>query len=145
MMQHVAVAVIGSGCSGLTAALYTARANLAPVVFEGRPEVTGRVPGGQLMWTTTVENFPGFPDGVMGPDLIDLMRRQAQRFGADCRPEIATAVDLSRRPFRITARGEAGDPQDTYEADSIIIASGADARTLGLPNEMYYMGWGLST
>ncbi|HEV3162624.1 MAG TPA: thioredoxin-disulfide reductase [Isosphaeraceae bacterium] len=144
-MPHAAVVVIGSGCSGLTAALYTARANLGPIVFEGKPEVKTRVPGGQLMWTTIVENYPGFPDGVMGPDLVDLMRRQAQRFGADCRQEIVTAVDLSRRPFRLTAQGEESTPPQIYEADAVIIAAGADARTLGLANEMHYMGWGLST
>jgi thioredoxin reductase (NADPH) len=144
-MPHASVVVVGSGCAGLTAALYTARANLAPVVFEGRPEVKTRVPGGQLMWTTVVENYPGFPDGVMGPELIDLMRRQAQKFGADCRREIVTAVDLSRRPFRVTTEGEESTQPQLYEAEAIIIAAGADARTLGLPDEMHYMGWGLST
>jgi thioredoxin reductase (NADPH) len=133
MMPHAAVIVIGSGCSGLTAALYSARANLAPIVLEG-PE-----PGGQLMWTTTVENFPGFPDGVMGPDLLDMMRRQAQRFGADTRFETVSKADLSKRPFHLTT--EAGE----YTADAVIIASGASARTLGLPKEMHYMGYGLST
>jgi thioredoxin reductase (NADPH) len=145
MMPHASVIVVGSGCAGLTAALYAGRANLAPVVFEGRPENKARVPGGQLMWTTIVENYPGFPEGVMGPDLIDLMRRQAQKFGADFRREIVTAVDLSKRPFRVTTQGEESDPPLVYEADALIVASGADARTLGLPDEMRYMGWGLST
>jgi thioredoxin reductase (NADPH) len=144
-MPHASVVVIGSGCAGLTAALYAARANLAPIVFEGRPENKARVPGGQLMWTTVVENYPGFPEGVMGPDLIDLMRRQAQKFGADCRHEIVMAVDLSRRPFRITAQGEESTPPVVYEADALIVAAGADARTLGVHDEMQYMGWGLST
>jgi thioredoxin reductase (NADPH) len=127
------VVVIGSGPAGLTAALYAARANLAPIVLEG-PE-----PGGQLMWTTTVENFPGFPEGVMGPDLLDLMRRQAQRFGADTRFEAVSSVDLSRRPFRL--KTEAAE----YEADAVIIASGASAKVLGLPSEWHYIGYGVST
>ena len=141
-MIQSAVIVVGSGSAGLTAALYAARANLNPVVLEGQE------PGGQLTWTTTVENFPGFPEGVMGPDLMDMMRRQAQRFGADCRYETVIEADLSRRPFRLKTSTDPKDPEaetKDYEARALIIATGASARTLGLDNEMHYMGYGLST
>ncbi len=141
-MPHSAVIVIGSGSAGLTAALYTARANLSPIVLEGRE------PGGQLTWTTAVENFPGFPEGVMGPDLMDMMRRQAQRFGADCRFETVTAVDFSRRPFRVSTSTDPRDPEAEtaeYTADALIVATGASARTLGIDKEMHYMGYGLGT
>jgi thioredoxin reductase (NADPH) len=141
-MSQSAVIIIGSGSAGLTAALYAARANLNPLVFEGRE------PGGQLTWTTSVENFPGFPDGVMGPDLMDMMRRQAQRFGADCRFETVIEADLSRRPFRVKTSTDSRDPEaetKTYEASAVIIATGASAKTLDLKNEMHYMGYGLST
>lgn len=141
-MSHAAVIVIGSGSSGLTAALYAARANLAPIVLEGKE------PGGQLTWTTTVENFPGFPDGVMGPDLMDMMRRQAQKFGADCRSELVVDVDFSQRPFKVTTSTDPIDPDGErahYTADAVIVATGASAKTLGLPKEMHYMGYGVST
>jgi thioredoxin reductase (NADPH) len=142
MSHAAAVIVIGSGAAGLTAALYAARANLAPLVFEGRE------PGGQLTWTTMVENYPGFPDGVLGPDLMDQMRRQAQRFGAACRSESVVSVELSRRPFRVTTSTDPNDPETAtadHEARALIIATGASARTLGLKNEMHYMGYGLGT
>jgi thioredoxin reductase (NADPH) len=141
-MTQSAVIVIGSGSAGLTAALYAARANLNPLVFEGDE------PGGQLTWTTIVENYPGFPDGVMGPDLMDMMRRQAQRFGADCRFETVVEADLSRRPFRLKTSTDPKDPEaetKQYEAPALIIATGASARTLGLDREMHYMGYGLGT
>ncbi len=141
-MSHSKVIVIGSGSAGLTAALYTARANLSPLVFEGKE------PGGQLTWTTEVENFPGFPEGVLGPDLMDNIRKQAQKFGADCRFEKVTRVDLSQRPFRVTTNNDPmnleGDSTE-YTADALIIATGATARTLGLPEEMEYMSYGLGT
>jgi thioredoxin reductase (NADPH) len=141
-MSHSAVIVIGSGSAGLTAALYSARANLKPLVFEGKE------PGGQLTWTTEVENFPGFPEGIMGPKLMDRIREQAQKFGADCRMEKVVKVDLSSRPFKVTTNDDPYNLEGNlaeYTADGLIIASGATAKTLGLPDEMAYMGYGLGT
>jgi thioredoxin reductase (NADPH) len=127
------VVIMGSGPAGLTAALYTARANLEPVVFEGLEA------GGQLTLTTDVENYPGFPDGVMGPDLMNAMRAQAERFGAKCVMAEITSVDFSSRPFKVVS----GDTE--IEADSFIIASGASAKMLGIESEKLLLGYGVST
>jgi len=127
------VVIIGSGCAGLTAAIYTARANLKPLVLDGHE------PGGQLSLTPHVENFPGFPDGIMGPELIENMRKQAQKFGAEFKAGAVTEVDLTRRPFKVTAG------KDAYETRSVIVAAGASARLLGLPGEKELIGRGLST
>lgn len=128
------VIIIGSGPAGLTAALYTARANLAPLVIEGLEA------GGQLMMTTAVENFPGFQDGIMGPDLMANMRGQAERFGAELRSGNVSKVNLQVRPFEVTL-GE----DEVLRARSIIISTGASARLLGLPSERKLMGHGVST
>jgi thioredoxin reductase (NADPH) len=125
--------IIGSGCSGHTAALYAARANLKPLVVEGHE------PGGQLSLTTLVENFPGFPEGIMGPQLVENMRKQAERFGAEYRLGHLTSVDLSKRPFTL----HLGKHQ--VHAQTLIIASGASARWLGLPHEQQLIGHGVSS
>jgi thioredoxin reductase (NADPH) len=130
--NHHKVIIIGSGPAGLTAALYTARANLNPLVFEGIQ------PGGQLTITTEVENFPGFPDGIMGPALMDLFRQQAQKFGATSSYQEVTEVDFSSRPFKVVSEGV------DYFADTIIISTGASAKLLGIPSETEYMGYGVS-
>jgi thioredoxin reductase (NADPH) len=127
------VVIIGSGCSGHTAALYTARANLKPLVVEGHE------PGGQLSLTTLVENFPGFPEGILGPQLVENMRKQAERFGAEYRMTHLTSVDLSQRPFLL----HLGKHQ--VHAQTLIIASGASARWLGLPHEQQLIGHGVSS
>jgi thioredoxin reductase (NADPH) len=127
------VVIIGSGCAGLTAAIYAARANLAPLVIDGQE------PGGQLSLTTHVENFPGFPDGIMGPELIENMRKQAQKFGTEFKSGVISEVDLRQRPFKIVAGS------DTYQAKTLIVAAGASARLLGLPNERELIGHGVST
>jgi len=128
------VIVLGSGPAGLTAALYTARANLEPLVIEGHE------PGGQLTLTTAVENFPGFPDGIMGPELMANMKAQAGKFGAEFVTGSATSVDLSKRPFEITV-----DNGKTYAARSLIVATGASAKLLGIENEQALIGRGVST
>jgi thioredoxin reductase (NADPH) len=133
------VIIVGSGPAGLTAAIYTARANLAPLVIEGEPSSTSDQPGGQLMLTTEVENFPGFPDGIMGPELMQNFRAQAQRFGAEFITEKATKLDLSSRPFKVWVRDE------LYEAESVIVSTGARSLMLGLESESRLIGHGLST
>ncbi|HJO21040.1 MAG TPA: thioredoxin-disulfide reductase [Candidatus Marinimicrobia bacterium] len=125
--------IIGSGPAGLTAAIYAARANLDPIVFEGNQ------PGGQLTITTDVENYPGFPDGVLGPDMIDLFRKQAQKFGAECFYKHVSKVDFSSSPLKVYVQDE------EYLAESVIISTGASARMLGLEAEKELMGHGIST
>src|SRR6202521_4321529 len=127
------VVIIGSGCAGLTSGIYAARANLKPLVIDGHE------PGGQLTLTTMVENYPGFPEGILGPELIENMRKQAQRFGSEFKSGAVSEVDLSRRPFKIVAG------KDTYETKTLIVAAGASARLLGLPSERHLMGRGVST
>ena len=127
------VVIIGSGCAGLTAAIYAARANLKPLVIDGHEQ------GGQLSLTTHVENYPGFPDGIMGPELIENMRKQAERFGAEFKAGSVNEVDLGKRPFKVTSG------KDVYETRSLIVAAGASARLLGLPGERELIGHGVST
>jgi thioredoxin reductase (NADPH) len=133
------VVIIGSGPAGLTAAIYTARASLKPLVVEGVPSSTSDQPGGQLMLTTEVENYPGFPDGIMGPELMHAFRAQAARFGAEFITEKATGVNVKQRPFIV----EVGDSQ--VKARSVIVATGARALGLGLENESRLTGYGVST
>lgn len=133
------VVIIGSGPAGLTAAIYAARANLRPLVIEGEPSSTSDQPGGQLMLTTDVENYPGFTDGVMGPDLMASFRSQAQRFGAEFITAKVTDIDFSGRPFRVWV----GD--DEYVSDSVIVSTGAQSLMLGLEAEERLIGYGLST
>ena len=133
------VIIIGSGPAGLTAAIYTARANMAPLVIEGEPSSTSDQPGGQLMLTTDVENFPGFPEGIMGPELMSNFRSQASRFGAEFITAKVTSVDFSERPFNI----EVGET--SYKSHTVIVSTGAQSLMLGLPNEDRLIGHGLST
>lgn len=132
MAEHHTLIIVGSGPAGLTAALYAARASLSPVVFEGLQ------PGGQLTITTEVENFPGFPKGIMGPEMMDLFREQAVKFGAKTEFTSITKVDLLQRPFRLWA------DEKEYTADSVIISTGATAKLLDIPSEKEYMGYGVS-
>jgi thioredoxin reductase (NADPH) len=138
------VIIIGSGPAGLTAAIYTARANLAPLVIEGEPSSTSDQPGGQLMLTTDVENFPGFPEGIMGPDLMARFREQAVRFGADILTEKVSRVDFSARPFGVWV-GDPQAPEPTYCAHAVIVSTGARSLMLGLEAEQRLLGHGLST
>ena len=133
MAEAVKVLIIGSGPAGYTAAIYTSRANLSPVLYEGIE------PGGQLTTTTDVENFPGYPEGVTGPDLMAQMRKQAERFGADIRSGMVTTVDLSSRPFHVVVDGTT-----EIKAETLIIATGASAKYLGLPSETKFRGQGVS-
>lgn len=133
MTEKVRCLIIGSGPAGYTAAIYTSRANLSPVLYEGMQ------PGGQLTTTTEVENFPGYPEGTTGPELMADLRKQAERFGADIRYGYVSAADLSQSPYKITIDGE-----KTIEAETIIIATGATAKYLGLPDESRYAGSGVS-
>ncbi|OAV65886.1 Thioredoxin reductase [Bacteroidales bacterium Barb4] len=137
MEQHsfekIRCLIIGSGPAGYTAAVYAARANLKPVLYEGMQ------PGGQLTITTVIDNFPGYPEGVSGTDMMEDLKRQAARFGADIRPGVATSCDFSTSPFKVVINGE-----KTVEAETVIIATGAAAKYLGLPDEVKYAGSGVS-
>jgi len=144
MAEEFEVVIVGSGPAGLTAAIYTARANLAPLVIEGEPSSTSDQPGGQLMLTTEVENFPGFVDGIMGPELMTTLRAQAARFGASYLTEKVSRVDLSASPFGLWV----GDPtaqEPTYRARSVIVSTGAQSLMLGIPGEDRLLGHGVST
>jgi thioredoxin reductase (NADPH) len=139
------VVVIGSGPAGLTAAIYAARANLRPLVIEGAPSSSSDQPGGQLMLTTDVENYPGFVDGIMGPDLMGRFRAQAERFGAEYLTSNASRVDLSVRPFKVWAPDPATGEEREFRAHSVIVSTGARSLMLGLESEERLLGYGLST
>src|SRR5580765_9097307 len=129
--SHYRVIILGSGAAGLTAAIYAARANLQPLVIEGLQ------PGGQLTITTDVENYPGFPKGILGPELMDLFREQVARFGTELNDAPVEKVDFSKRPFTVWSDGK------SFQAKSVIVATGASALLLGLPSEQKYMGLGV--
>ncbi len=132
-MEHIRCLIIGSGPAGYTAAIYASRANLNPVLYAGIQ------PGGQLTTTTDIENFPGYPEGINGTEMMEQLRKQAERFGADLRSGIVTGADLSKAPYRITIDGET-----ELETDTLIIATGASAKYLGLEDEAKYAGMGVS-
>lgn len=144
MSENVKVAIVGSGPAGLTAAIYTARADLSPVVIEGEPSSTTDQPGGQLMLTTEIENFPGFVDGIMGPELMANFRRQAERFGAKFNTTKVSKVDFSTRPFQLWTTNQEGD-EPAYIADSVIISTGARSLLLNIERETQLIGHGIST
>jgi thioredoxin reductase (NADPH) len=144
MSEKRQLIIIGSGPAGLTAAIYAARAQLTPLVIEGEPSSTSDQPGGQLMLTTEVENFPGFVEGIMGPELMQNFREQAGRFGAEYVTAKVSRVDLAHRPFSVwVGDPDAEDP--TYVAESLIISTGAQSLMLNLPNEERLLGYGVST
>lgn len=142
MAEHTPVLIVGSGPAGLTAAIYTARAQLSPIVIEGEPSSTSDQPGGQLMLTTDIENFPGFPEAISGPELMVNMRAQAQRFGADLRTTKVQRIDVAQRPFRAWL---SGDTEPSVTADAVILATGAQSLMLGVPGEERLLSHGLST
>ena len=143
-MAHHEVVIIGSGPAGLTAAIYAARANLKPLVIEGEPSSNSDQPGGQLMLTTDVENYPGFPEGIMGPQLMADMRAQATRFGAEIVTLKVSRADFSARPFAIWI-GDPDTTEPTYTAEAVIVSTGARSVMLGLEAEQRLIGHGLST
>ncbi len=143
MPDHKEVVIIGSGPAGLTAAIYTARANLNPLVIEGEPSSTSDQPGGQLMLTTDVENYPVFPTGIMGPELMSNFRSQAERFGAELLTKKVTHVNLLSNPFEVWVGDPSANPD--FTADSVIVSTGAKALMLNLPNEIALVGHGIST
>jgi len=144
MTEHRKIVIVGSGPAGLTAAIYSARAQLEPLVIEGEPSSNSDQPGGQLMLTTEVENYPGFVDGIMGPELMGVMREQAIRFGAEIRTAKVSRFDLSRSPFDLWI-GDPDTAEATVTADALIIATGARSLMLGCPNEERLLGYGVST
>jgi len=139
------VIIVGSGPAGLTAAIYTARANLRPLVIEGQPSSTSDQPGGQLMLTTDVENYPGFVDGIMGPDLMGRFRAQAERFGAQFLTSKVTRCDFSSRPFRVWAPDPSTGEEQEFASHAVIVSTGARSLGLGLESERRLMGYGVST
>jgi thioredoxin reductase (NADPH) len=141
-MTHTRVLIVGSGPAGLTSAIYTARAQLAPIVIEGEPSSTTDQPGGQLMLTTEIENFPGFPEAITGPELMARMREQALRFGADLRVTKVQKIDTASRPFKVWL---SEDVEPSISADAIILATGARSLMMGVPGEERLLSHGLST